>query len=224
MRPTQGVSIYRSGHGVVYHAAKRYFGDAFVYCDAFYFKEDEGRYCACRAVPCVNPARTFSKLHDFELHWTPGVPIIRSERYFIQYRSPVRSIVSHYHIHLKTFPDECERRDWQSYALHEVFYWERFVDKWILNVPECDVPPLYCSYESLLAEPDARMREILTFMSDGPLEDETVTQILEDRPKIVPRDRLAEFKYFDPVFFRELEDVVSGRMAKLGLPSFEDGV
>jgi hypothetical protein len=233
MRPTQGVSIPRSGHGAVCQVARRYFGGTWVYCDAFYVKDDEGyvkddegrsRVCGCKSVPCVNPARTFSKLHDFGLLLNPGVPILRSERYFIQYRSPMRAIVSNYLLHVVVFPDECGYRGWQSYAMFEVGYWKRFVEKWVLDFPVSDVPPLYCSYESLLSEPQARMREILTFMSEEPLEDEAVTRIIEQLPKVEPRDRLAEFRYFDPVFFRELEAVASGYMETLGLPSFEDGV
>ena len=33
IRPTQGVSYPRSGHAAVFHIAKDYFGDAFIYCD-----------------------------------------------------------------------------------------------------------------------------------------------------------------------------------------------
>ena len=74
MRPTQGVSIPRSGHEAVYHVARLYFGDAFVYCDAFYIHDDRP-FCVCGSIPCVNPARTFSKNHDFGLHSSAGVPM-----------------------------------------------------------------------------------------------------------------------------------------------------
>lgn len=226
MRPTQGVSIPRSGHGAVCQVARRYFGDAWVYCDAFYFKDDKGRsrVCGCKSVPCINPARTFSKLHDFGLLVDSGEPVLRSEQYFIQYRSPVRAIVSNYQLHLALFPDEIGRQGWQSYAMFEIGYWKRFVEKWVLDVPVTDVQPLYCSYESLLSEPEVRMREILTFLSAEPLEDEAVTRIIDELPKVEPRDSLADFRYFDPVFFRELEAATAGYMETLGLPSFEDGV
>jgi len=218
MRPTQGVSIPRSGHGAVYQVARRYFGDAFVYCDD---QNEKNRHCGCRAVPCVNPARTFAKCHDLDLRASPGMPIIPSERYFIQYRNPVRSIVSYYHVHLEDHQDECERADWERFALRYVLYWNRFIDKWVLDFPEDAAAPFYCTYESLLSEPKARMREILTFLSDEPLDDEALTRILEKRP-IAPRDRLAKFEYYDPVFLRELEDAASERLAELDLPSFED--
>jgi len=218
MRPSQGMSIPRSGHGVVQRVAKRYFGDTFVYCAAGSNKQE---HCGCDAVPCINPARTFAKNHDFGLQTSSGVPILPSERYFIQYRSPVRSIVSNYHLYKKNHRDECARADWESFALREVFYWNRFVDKWVLGFPEEAASPLYCSYESLLSAPEARMREILAFMSDAPLDDEAVTRAFERRP-IAPRDRLAQFEYYDPAFFRMLEDAASERLAALDLPSFEE--
>ena len=79
MKPTQGVSFPRSGHAPVYQVARRYFGDAFVYCDT-----NDTEQCGCEHVPCVNPNRTFSKNHDFGLRRFSGVPIIPSEHYFIQ--------------------------------------------------------------------------------------------------------------------------------------------
>ncbi len=217
MRPVQGVSLPRSGHGVIYRVAMRYFGNALAYCDA----SNKTRYCGCNATPCVNPDRTFAKNHDFDLRTSPGIPIIPTERYFIQYRSPVRSIVSNYHLYLKNHPHECERGDWESFALRDVLYWNRFLDKWVLHFPEAAEPPLYCAYESLISDPDARIREILAFLSDEPLDDEVVCRSFEKRP-IAPRNRLATFKYYDPVFFRELDSAASGRPARLDLPTFED--
>jgi hypothetical protein len=210
------MSFPRSGHEAVYHIAKRYFKDAFVYCDA-----NNKAHCGCETVPCVNPARTFAKNHDFGVKTSPGVQIIPSEHYFIQYRNPVRAIVSNYHLHLKNHPDECERADWVSFAFRGVFYWNRFIDKWVLDFPEDAARPLYCTYESLIAEPEARMKEILTFMSDGPLDDEAAQRILEKLP-ITPRNSLAAFKFYDPVLFKELEDAASERLAELDLPSFKD--
>jgi len=216
MRPTQGVSFPRSGHAAIFHIAKRYFGEAFVYCDA-----NNPKYCGCESVPCVNPDRTFAKTHDFSLRSSPGVPIISSEHYFIQYRNPVRSIASNFYLHVNNHPDECKRTHWEKFAVRSVFYWNRFIDKWVLDFPSDAEAPLYCTYESLLKDPEARVRDTLTFLSDGPLDDEAVARVIEKRP-IAPRNRLAEFEFYDPVFFRELEDAASERLAELDLPSFTD--
>ena len=83
MRPAQGVSFPRSGHGAVLRVARRYFGDSLVYCDS----NSKKGHCGCKAVPCANPARIFAKNHDFGLRTSAGVPMIPAERYFIQYRS-----------------------------------------------------------------------------------------------------------------------------------------
>ena len=216
MRPTQGVSFPRSGHAPVQQIAKRYFGDSFVYCDA-----NNAKHCGCKAVPCVNPDRTFAKNHDFSVRTSPGVPIISSEHYFIQYRNPVRSIVSNFYLYRSNHPDENKRADWEKFAHRDVFYWNRFIDKWVLDFPADAEAPLYCTYEALIADPDARVREILRFFSDGPLDDQAATRIIEKMP-ISPRNRLAEFEFYDPVFFRELEGVASERLAELDLPSFAE--
>ncbi len=189
-----------------------------MYCDA-----NKDVPCGCKTVPCVNPARTFAKNHDFGLRTSPGVPILAAEHYLVQYRNPVRSIVSNYYLYIKNHPHECERADWESFALREVFYWNKFIDKWVLDYPEDAAAPLYCTYESLIAEPEARLREILTFLSDGPLDDRAAARIIGERP-IAPRNNLAAFKFHDPVFFDELEAAASQRLAELDLPSWDDGV
>jgi hypothetical protein len=216
MQPTQGVSFPRSGHAAIFLIARQYFGDAFIYCDT-----NSAEFCGCDAVPCVNPARTFAKNHDFGLRRFRGVRILKSEHYFIQYRSPVRSIVSNFYLHKKNFPDRGDRKGWMRFARKEVGFWNRFVDKWVLNFPSDAAAPLYCTYEALIEEPEIRVREILSFLSNGPLDDEAVGRAVEAFP-IAARDNLADFEFFDTAFFRELEDKASDRLARLGLPSYAD--
>ena len=216
MRPTQGVSYPRSGHAAIIHIARRYFGEAFVYCDT-----NNRKYCGCELVPCINPDRTFSKNHDFSVLWSPGVPIISSEHYFIQYRNPVRSIASNFHLFVRNNPEKCERMHWEQFAAREIAYWNRFIDKWVLDFPSDADAPLYCKYESLIADPEARVREVLTFLSDEPLDEEAVSRVIEEMP-ISPRNSLADFKFYDPIFLKELEGAASERLAKLDLPSFTE--
>ena len=236
MRATQGVSFPRSGHAAIYHIARLYFGDAFIYCDV-----NNTRFCGCGSVPCINPNRTFAKNHDFGLRKPPsprkilnlrqflslhkfrGVPIIPTEHYFIQYRSPVPAITSNFKVYLKKNPRENHRAGWEKFAFRDVNYWNRFIDKWVLDFPPDANPPLYCTYESLLANPQARVREILTFLSNAPLDDNRVEQIMQQIP-IVPRNSISEFDFYDSVFFKELEDIASQRLAKLGLPSFKERI
>jgi hypothetical protein len=214
MRPTQGVSFPRSGHLVVRRIAKLYFGDAFVYCDV-----NNEEYCGCGEVPCVNPARTYSKNHDFGLRRDTGVPIIPSEHYFIQYRNPVRSVVSNFYLHRKNHPESNRRKDWEAFAGENIAFWNRFVDKWVLDFPSDAEAPFYCSYESLMRDPETRVREVLSFLSDGPLDEEAVARVLKESP-ISVRDRLAEFEFFDPAFFATIENAASDRLARLDLSSY----
>lgn len=215
MRPTQGVSYPRSGHSIVYHYAARYFGEAFIYCDI-----NNKMFCGCESVPCVNPDRSFAKNHDFGVQNGEGMPIIPSERYLIQYRSPVRSIVSDYYLHRYRNILRHRKSQWQKFALNSIVFWNRFIDKWVLNFPSDADAPLFCSYESLISDPEARMGEILAYLGGGPLDEDAMHQILERKP-IVERNSISKFRHYDAGFFRELEELASGRMAKLGLPSFE---
>jgi len=217
IQPTQGVSYPRSGHGMIYLIARRYFGEAFIYCDTN--NEDQ---CGCESVPCINPERTFSKNHDFGLKRSVGVPIIPTERYFIQFRNPVRSIASNYYIYRRTSLMMRKRTEWQQFAIRSINYWNRFVDKWVLNFPTDAEPPFYCSYESLLSDPDVRIREVLSYLSVDPLDDEAISQILTILP-IATRKKLSDFRFYDEGFLREIETRAGGRMARLGLPSFNEG-
>jgi len=179
--------------------------------------------------PCINPNRTYAKNHDFGLlnqnvsdeNGLRASPIIPTERYFIQYRNPVAAIASDFKLYIRREPNRDRRAVWQDFALRQVSYWNRFVDKWVLNFPSDAVPPLYCSYEALIADPQERVREILAFLSDNPLDEERLKTIMQKVP-IVPRNSLSRFKFNDPIFFKELESAASPRLDILGLPFFEE--
>jgi hypothetical protein len=113
--------------------------------------------------------------------------------------------------------------DWEKFARRSISHWNRFIDKWVLNFPSDADAPFYCKYETLVADPENRVREILSFLSDEPLDDEAVARTLEKTP-IAPRDRLLEFEFYDSSFFKEIEDVASERLARLELPSFKEEI
>jgi hypothetical protein len=217
IRPTQGVSYPRSGHGIVFRIARRYFGEAFVYCDT-----NNVDHCGCESVPCINPKRTFAKNHDFSLRSSGGVPVIPSERYLIQFRNPVRAIASDYYIFRSEKLLNRRKSEWRRFALDSINYWNRFVDKWILKFPPEAALPFYCSYESLLSDPHVRIREILSFLGEDPLEDDEISRILKIIP-IVNKDSISKFRYYDKGFFREIEARTAGRLERLRLPSFDEG-
>ncbi len=214
IRATQGVSFPRSGHEIIFRVSRLYFGDEFVYCDA-----NSDKFCGCGRVPCINPRRTFAKNHDFGLRTSPGVPIIAEERYLVQYRSPVWAIASNYKLHLNNHPEDNNREGWEKFAFRDVFFWNRFIDKWVLDYPETANPPLYCTYEALLSNPDERIREVMAFLCDDPLDEERIVQIMQ-RVNVTARDSISRFEYYDPGCFRELEAAASDRLAELDLPLF----
>lgn len=216
MIPVQGVSFPRSGHAIVYHAVRRYFGPELVYCDT-----NNSRRCGCESVPCINPGRTFAKNHDFGLKRGEGTPIIATERYLIQYRNPVRSIVSNFHVHLKNNPEKSSQVDWENFAYRQILYWNRFVDKWVLDYPARANTPLYCAYETLVASPAEILTTILEYFSDGPLNLELAKRVIEER-NVKPRSNLEKFEFFDANLFNELEEATVGRMATLSLPSWNE--
>jgi len=216
MQATQGVSFPRSGHAVAFHLAKRYFGDALIYCDT-----NNTRFCGCEAVPCINPARTFAKNHDFGLRRSPGVPILAGERYLVQYRNPVHSICSNFSLYLNKHPEEDTLAGWQKFAYRDIYYWNHFIDKWVIDFPVQGNQPLNCIYEELIANPRETSRDILAYMSAGPIDEARFEHVMKGL-NISARNALEDFKYFDRGFFRELEEAASQRLAQLELPAWDD--
>lgn len=72
-----------------------------------------------------------------------------------------------------------------------------------------------------MRSPEASVRDVLAFLSDGPLDDQAVARAIEAEP-IALRDRLADFEFYDPALFRKLEAAAADRLARLDLPSFTD--
>ena len=210
------MSFPRSGHAVVYHLARLYFGDDLVYCDPF-----SDSHCGCRHVPCVNPARNFAKNHDHGLLSSPGVPILAREKYLIQYRSPVWSVVSNFKVYLKNHPAENTKQGWEKFACRDIFFWNRFVDKWVLDFPPDLTSPHYCVYEDLMADPKTTLTSVLSFLSDQPVNVQKAHELIE-RLDVQPRSVLQDFDFYEPAFFKKLEFVARERLALLDLPLFQD--
>ncbi|MDX1734621.1 MAG: sulfotransferase domain-containing protein [Halioglobus sp.] len=216
MRKTQGVSIPRSGHAIAFQLSTRYFGDELVYCDSM-----GARFCGCRQVPCVNPARNFAKHHDFGLRKSTGSPVLKDEAYLIQYRNPVHCICSNYQLYLKKHPHELSEKGWRKFACREAYYWNHFIDKWVLDFPANARPPLYVTYEELLGDPLLKAREILAFMSSGNIDEERFDTVMS-KIKIESRGSLSAFQYPDHGFFDEIEQMTAQRLAGLSLPRWND--
>ncbi|MDB4348205.1 hypothetical protein OAN12_06720 [Halioglobus sp.] len=216
MRKTQGVSLPRSGHAVSFQLGMRYFGEEMIYCDP------EGtQFCSCRSVPCINQERKFAKNHDFALRNSTGWAVLKDENYLIQYRNPVHSICSNYQLYLKKNPQETSKKGWHKFAYREIYYWNHFVDKWVIDYPEDARPPLYLTYEELLGSPLAKARQIIEFMSDGPIEEELFDNVMS-KFEVKSQGSLAGFQHIDHGFFDEIEEMASQRLAVLALPGWRD--
>ena len=220
IRPTQGISFPRSGHAVLYHTFLLYFGDALVYCDP---DRTDNTHCGCGSVPCINPRNTFSKNHDFGLMSGDGLPISGNRPYLIQYRSPVRSVASNFFLHLLAYPQDHNVIEWRKFACCQIRYWNKFVDKWVFDVFYSDVRLYHCSYERLVFHTETTIDEVLRFVSQGSVDEARMRAVMQAiHPR--PLDRLRDFPYYDGAFFSDLEDMTEGRIGRLQLPSFKDGV
>lgn len=221
MHKTQGISYPRSGHGVLYRALQCYFGDELVYCDPESTIANPS-LCACGHVPCVNPANTFAKNHDFGLMHGPGLAVLPDRRYLIQFRSPIRSIASNFHLSVARLPDTDNRYGWTTFIYKQIEYWNAFIDKWVLAT-EGDRRFLTCRYEDLVSDPFATLRRVIEHVSQEPPSDDRISSFL-CKVQVRPLDRLREFDFYDEEFFSRIEALTGDRMTRLGLPPFDRGV
>ncbi len=217
---TESVSFPRSGHAPLYNSMKRYFGDRLVYCDA---QDTKGLNCGCRSVPCINPRNNFSKSHDFGLRQGDGLEIRAGQCYLVQYRNPVRSIVSDYNLCVEQNPHMSGRDDWHVFAREAIAYWNKLIDKWVIGLGAVDNPQMILPYEKLVQDPIGSVTSVVEFITDEPIDNEALRREISEIG-ILPLNRLAEFRHFDTGLFREIEAIAGERMTKLAIPSFEDGV
>ena len=225
MIKTQGISFPRSGHGALYHVLRRYFRSELVYCDPEVPRghaDNTGSLCGCGSVPCENPDNTYAKNHDFGLlGGGAGLPVRSDWRYLIQFRSPVRAIVSNFRLRLRSMPQDDTLERWQAFAHQQIAYWNAFMDKWVLRRGDgtyLDVP-----YERLIQHSEDACRKVLGFVAAEPGDEARLHDALAFG-NLASRDRFADFPYFDQGFFEHLESMAGSRLKQARLPSFGDGV
>lgn len=192
----QGVSFPRSGHEIVWHALRKY------------FKRPMCEY------GCVldGPDYIWAKNHDFDSDF----PKIQGLRYVIQYRSPVRSIVSNYYLHAKnTQQDSLEH--WHEFMQWQIVAWKQFANKWLIDngLDDCLLIP----YERLVSLPHATLVDLFSFMSDEAVDE---TRVPSDG--IAPRNNLDHFPYYDEEAFQYIEGQLAQEMAVLSIVSYKDSI
>ena len=214
---TEGVSYPRSGHSALYNILKVYFGSDFIYCGGL------GKNCGCGSVPCSNPNLLFSKNHDFNIYGGEGSKIIPEQQYIVQYRNPVRSIISDFHLFLAANPNANAEKDWFPFAHAKMNYWINFVDKWVMAVSTKNKLFLPISYEKLITSPVQTITEVIHFLTHQEPDKVQLRRALE-WTNLKPRNRYADFQFYDKDLFLELESMAGDRLNKLHIPSFEDSV
>jgi hypothetical protein len=193
---TQGISFPRSGHAIVWHALRNY------------FDQPMSKYGAV----LEKPEYIWAKQHDFQgdfpkIIWLPHV---------IQYRNPVRSIVSNYYLYANhTKQDTAEH--WRDFVKKQVDGWRRFANKWLIN--NGIERSLLVPYEQLVARPLETLRQIFQFMTDEPIDGSRI-----QFQTIKPRNNIEKFKYFDERVFARIESELRAEMDYLFLPSYRDSV
>ncbi|MFK7931225.1 MAG: hypothetical protein AB8H79_23785, partial [Myxococcota bacterium] len=161
LRPVQGVSLPRSGHSALFSCLFHYFREDLVFCDP-----EITNHCGCGHVPCIEPSNNLAKNHDFGLlRGYRGLPVRDDLRYLIQYRSPVRAIVSNYKLHIKhpTVPDSPE--EWDSFREIQIHYWKDFMEKWVMGTAARRETALLCSYHDLVMQTPETLGRVIEFMT-----------------------------------------------------------
>ena len=146
--------------------------------------------------------------------------MIRSDcLHLIQYRNPVGSIASDYYLHLNNHPTHTDTVHWEKFALEQIQYWNRFVDKWLILSKQW-AGTLTCPYELLVGNPVDTVTKVISFMSGAPLSLCTRDRALE-RINFRPKGKLEQFEHYDELFFDELERITSRRIVILGIPTYK---
>lgn len=208
-------SAPRSGHHFLANMLLRYFGLNLRYCE--YYQPEN----CCRTTPCskaydpVARNRFFlQKSHDLELSDTKDLDGL----WIVQYRSILTQTQSHFDYALKTCMPGCvdTQAGYRKFAQNELKYFVRFYNKWVI---ERQTNTLVITYEDLVKHTERELIGAIKFISGIPdLDEDQLEFALAQKdtkintfnsPKAI-RD-IHSFRYYDPEFFRELEQKVAER-------------
>ena len=211
MSHVSGISWPRSGHHLLVRLLGLYFGDNFGYCQ-FYGTDNT----CCKTFPCTRTDVNLTKSHDFKL----GVPLISGQKYMIQYRTFVPSMVSNFELFVRRGGKD-DRASFLTFAVHEFAKYSAFVEKWV-SVP-MSPPQLIVRYEDLLANPLTELRRVVKyFYPNSPVNEQALSFAVAtvDGQKIeanevqklqrigVHKDRdVAAFRYYDEKIFSLLANL-----------------
>lgn len=151
---TVNVCFPRSGHRFLRHLCQAYFGSDLRFREehqGFGYSYEEANYI---------------KDHDFGLlNGKAGIGIVPENRYLIQFRHPLESLVSHYEFQLKHGKVADSRAEWERFLTGRISYWINFVEKWCLPA-ELGSPFLRVKYSDLASDPGATLTRVILFITD----------------------------------------------------------
>lgn len=213
-----GISWPRSGHHMLVRLLKLYFGSSFHYC-GFYRGEERPttvKRC-CGKVPCAYPGKVhFSKNHDFDL----SVPQVRGQKYLIQYRDFVPSVVSNFEVFVRNGGEDT-RTSFRRFASAEFDRYLDFKQKWVTSAFAQD--QLVLDYGALLEDPKGELARAVAYFAPGDATDsdriaEAVASVdgqkIEQR-KVQPLRRsgvhagrdVTKFRHYGPAIFAQLAEL-----------------
>ncbi|MDG2382815.1 MAG: sulfotransferase domain-containing protein [Pirellulaceae bacterium] len=222
------VSYPRSGHHLTAGVLRRYFADAFVYCQ--YYQQDAD--ACCQSFPCTNAKVTMTKNHDMDIaeNEQSGIPQLPGVPYLVLLRNFLEAAVSDYHLYLRGHEDSCEA--WRAFATRKSVFYRRFVNKWLNKSPELEI--LIVRYEDLTARPLQTYSKITEFFKPSePIDTEHLQNVIKQSSlaDVTPtgtnvihqfgvrnRRKIEEFAHYDKEFFAELEASVADELAAVGYP------
>lgn len=208
-------STPRSGHHFLANMLLRYFGMYLRYCEYY-----QPANC-CHSTPCskaydpVARNRFFlQKSHDLDLIDEKDLDGF----WIVQYRGILTQTQSYFDWALKTSMPGCEdtAAGFRKFAQRELKYFIRFYNKWVVKRQE---NTLVITYEDLVKHTERELIGATKFISgNAELDDDQLQFAMAQKdtkintfnsPKAI-RD-IYSFRYYDPVFFRELEQEVAER-------------
>lgn len=225
MHRVQGISLPRSGHHLLVHCLKDYFGDDLGYCSNLF-----------RSDSFSNSEITFQKNHDFNL----DLPVEPTLKYLVQYRHPLESLVSWYRWEVRNgiqaemnygwqpfinknvpFWNLYTRRNtqkrWHLFLEKRIPFWTKFIRKWIIDIDHASV--CHVDYSDFIRDPFNTLSRVLVFFE--PEEDLDEMRLLEIIAKhdIRPKSNIKEFDYYDEQVFRNIENKLLDYLNSAGIQS-----
>lgn len=212
LKNIQCITFPRSGHYLLERALHKYFGNKFHYCEF---------YSHCRHTPCTDPLTNFQKNHDFGLK----LPITDSDKYIIQYRNPIASIISWYRMHVwylqnpetasKSLVKKDCKDEWLRFLNEQIEYWRGFVHKWVID--NLHPSTHWLKYEDLIGNPKKYLKAVVKYMMPGEKANVQMIAAIINELDIRSRSDINKFKYYDAHFFEEIEKKVNREMEILKL-------